>query len=201
MKVWPFSTFWSGVIRLVDKWRRLFNELFGKAKMINLIKSLEHSLNTENHYASLVMALTMPDICGWIESPLMYSKERYINWYEKYLKNKYTRSANEHMPEHIFLSGADCYALRCALLHEGRENISTQKAGNILDSFQFVVPPSGWTVHQNQINNTLQLQVDIFCQDIIAGVKAFLVEITDNIEAQSRMNQALIIRNIQGVPI
>ena len=66
------------------------------------------------------------------------------------------------MEEHVFLSGADCYALRCAFLHEGRDEITDQRAGEVLDAFAFVVPPAGSAIHSNQNNQTLQLQVDIF---------------------------------------
>ena len=166
-----------------------------------LIQSIEMSLNSENHYAALVMALAIPDICGWIENPHSTSKERYISWFEKYLQSEYIREATPSMPKHIFLTGSDCYALRCAFLHEGRENISEQKAQQVLDSFQFVVPPSGWTVHNNQMNNTLQLQVDIFCRQVITGAKQFLIDISNNSEASKRINQGLQIRDINGKPI
>ena len=169
--------------------------------MNNLLHSIEQSLNTGNHYAALAMALAIPDICGWIEDPESSSKARYISWFEKYLKSKYVRQATDHNPEHTFLTGSDCYALRCAFLHEGRENITEQRAQQVLESFQFVVPPSGWTVHKNQANNTLQLQVDIFCRDVIEGVTQFLSDISTNKEALSRITQGLLIRDINGQPI
>ena len=130
--------------------------------MNNLLQSIGQSLNTGNYYAALAMALAIPDICGWIEDPNSKSKARYISWFERYLQSKYVRQATAHMPEHTFLTGSDCYALRCAFLHEGRENIIEQRARQVLESFQFVVPPSGWTVHKNKVNNALQLQVDIY---------------------------------------
>ncbi len=130
--------------------------------MNNLLQSIGQSLNTGNYYAALAMALAIPDICGWIEDPNSTSKARYISWFERYLQSKYVRQATANMPEHTFLTSSDCYALRCAFLHEGRENISEQRARQVLESFQFVVPPSGWTVHKNKVNNALQLQVDIY---------------------------------------
>ena len=73
-----------------------------------------------------------------------------------------------------FLTGNDCYALRCAFLHEGRDDISRQKAKEALERFLFVVPPHGWEIHCNMINGGLQLQVDIFCRDVERGVTEWL---------------------------
>ena len=169
--------------------------------MNNIIQSIEEAIQSKNHYAALGMALAAPDMCGWVLDPNIHSKKRVITWFDSYLQSKYLREATENRPEHIFLNGSDFYALRCAFLHEGRENISTQKAQEILESFQFVVPPDGWTVHKNQSDNTLQLQVDIFCNDIIEGIKSFLSDISENEDAISRLRQALIIRHINEISI
>jgi hypothetical protein len=169
--------------------------------MNNFIQSIEKSLETNNYYAALAVALSAPDICGWLLDPNFGSKNRYIAWFEKYLLEKYTREATERREEHIFLSGSDCYALRCAFLHEGRENITDQRAREVLESFQFVVPPNGWTVHKNQFNDTLQLQVDVFCRDVIDGITCFIEEIQSNPDAMARMNQSLIIRDVNGNPL
>lgn len=75
------------------------------------------------------------------------------------------------------LGGNDCYALRCAYLHEGADDISKQRAREAVDKFLFIVAPSGLTIHCNMINNRLQLQVDIFCADIKDGVVNWLSDI------------------------
>jgi hypothetical protein len=169
--------------------------------MQNFIQSIDSSLNSKNYYAALAMALAAPDVCGWIFEPSVSSKQRYISWFKKYIQDKYTLEETSIRPKNIFLSGSDCYALRCAFLHEGRENITEQRAREVLEAFQFVVPPDGWTIHNNKMNNTLQLQVDVFCHDIIDGIKCFLSDIETNNDCISRMNQALLIRDINGNPI
>ncbi len=73
------------------------------------------------------------------------------------------------MKDQAFLSGNDCYALRCAYLHEGSDNISQQNAKEVVDKFHFIVAPKGSTIHCNMMNTKLQLQVDIFCEDTQAG--------------------------------
>jgi hypothetical protein len=169
--------------------------------MIHLIKAIENALQERNYYAALATSLALPDICGWIEDPSIGSKARCIAWFDRFMQRNYTRAATHFRPEHVFLTGSDFYALRCSYLHEGRDDITDQRAKQILDSFQFVVPPIGWTVHMNQSGTMLQLQVDIFCREILQGTNQFLSEIADNSAATQRLSSLLLIRDIQGQPI
>src|SRR5687768_8735608 len=100
--------------------------------MDKLIDSVELAIATENWYAALMTAITLPDIAGKIEFPNAHSQKRYADWFERYMRDKYK-----------FLSGDDCYALRCSLLHEGVSRISHQRAKEILDDFQFNIPRPG----------------------------------------------------------
>lgn len=61
-----------------------------------------------------------------------------------------------------FLNGGDCYALRCAVLHEGSDDIVEQRAREALERFEFYEPAPGLRMHCNQIGVRLQLQVDLF---------------------------------------
>ncbi|RPJ58271.1 MAG: hypothetical protein EHM23_18005 [Acidobacteria bacterium] len=168
--------------------------------MNHLLFAIENALQASNFYAALAIALALPDICSWVESGAT-SKSRYIAWFQKYLQPRYTQPTSGGRPQHIFLNGSDCYALRCAYLHEGRDDIVEQRARQVLDAFQFVVPPNGWTVHRNQLNNVLQLQVDVFCHDVVEAVTRFLSDIAGNAEATERINKMLLIRNVNGRPL
>jgi len=169
--------------------------------MKHLLAALESALHAGNHYAALAIALTLPDICGWIEDPKQPSKQRCIAWFEKYMQATYMRPATNWSAAHNFLGGPDFYALRCAYLHEGRDEIADQSAQQVLEKFQFIVPPNGWEVHCNQSNNTLQLQVDIFCREVAQGTSAFLVDIASNADAIQRMERLLLIRDVNGSPL
>ena len=79
--------------------------------------AIEQALQSGNYYAALTTALALPDICGWIENPSIGSKARYVAWFEKYVQDKYTRQPGYVVAGLVFLSGSDCYALRCAYLH------------------------------------------------------------------------------------
>jgi hypothetical protein len=133
----------------------------------------------------------LPDICGKLQFPEKCSRERYTNWFNKYLRGKYTSKIGPKRIKHTFLSGSDCYALRCALLHEGVGDISAQKAQSVLSRFHFVFPPQGGMIHWNQFNNVLQLQVDIFCKDLCEGVKVWLDDVGNDETIKSRMENIL----------
>lgn len=85
------------------------------------------------------------------------------------MADRYTFGSGEHA--RVMLSGGDAYALRCAYLHEGNEDIVSQRARRAISSFVFVAVPDGRMVHCNQSNDVLQLQIDVFCRDICQAVE------------------------------
>jgi hypothetical protein len=153
------------------------------------------SLATNNSYGALLTALALPDICGWLENPEAKSTARYIGWCDRFLTKRYTAEAGPNAG-HVFLAGGDAYALRCALLHEGGDGISRQKARVALTKFQFVVTPPGITIHKNQNGSLLQLQVDIFCADICFGVAEWTVATAANADVQTRKTELISITSV-----
>ena len=147
--------------------------------MKHIIEAIQKCLNDNNYTAALMICLTIPDICGKLEEKTI-SSERYISWFDKYINPNYSD----------FLSGNDCYALRCAILHEGSNDISTQKKRDILDKFYFTTKGGG---HLTKFSNCIigdvnynnkefvQLSVDAFCKDIIESVKKWENDISGNI--------------------
>lgn len=162
--------------------------------MEEIIQSLETSISNKNWYGALFIALSLPDICGKIDNIHAGSRARYEAWFIEYVQSKYT-VVNTHRNETtIFLSGNDCYALRCAYLHEGQDDISKQRAKEVIESFHFIAPLNNMMIHNNKINDKLQLQVDIFCTDIVNGVKQWLSGIT---ETDIRYNKIKSLLTIQ----
>lgn len=167
--------------------------------MQRFIHSIELALGAGDWYGALSTALIFPDICGRIEAPDRRSADRYIDWFNRYLLAKYTREIGPELKLHVFLSGEDCYSLRCSYLHEGGGNIAEQRARNALDSFHFISPSPGMIVHMNQSNEVLQLQVDLFCNDICSAVKQWSSEVVaGNEEIESRMQNLLEVHDSSG---
>lgn len=143
--------------------------------MRHLTAAVRQAIDQENWYAALGLALTLPDICGRIESPRRRSQERYIDWCDRYLAPRYSISSTMMKPEvRVMLRGSDCYALRCAVLHEGADDIVDQRAREALAAFEFVAPPPADSRAPGLVWNlnatTLRLQVDIFCEAICEAV-------------------------------
>jgi hypothetical protein len=126
-----------------------------------------------------------------------YNYKRYADWFDKYVGHRYKSKIGAHQEEHTFLTGNDCYALRCSYLHEGKSNIIDQRAREVLEDFEFIVPPKGSVLHCNQSNNNLQLQVDLFCTDILEGVRHWIEDIRTNPVKQSALNNLLKISQIK----
>jgi hypothetical protein len=73
------------------------------------------------------------------------------------------------LENHVFLSGEDCYALRCALSHQGSDRLR-QRARDALRRFVFTVEGEKVLSHMNKGGDELQVDVIQFCQTIIARV-------------------------------
>jgi hypothetical protein len=121
--------------------------------MERFLTSIERSIATENWYAAITLALTMPDICGWLEDQSKGSRQRYTEWFDKYLLQKYKKVIVGS--DITFLTGGDCYALRCSFLHEGAEDITRQRAREVLSRIIFDFTGS----HCAKINEVLLLDV------------------------------------------
>jgi len=164
-----------------------------------LTDSVRNANAQRNWYAALSLALALPDICGFLESPNDGSQRRYVTWCDQFLAPHYTRLIGPDRAEHVFLSGQDCYALRCAFLHEGTDDVTRQRARQALDSFLFVEPPAGGRIHCNQVNAKLQLQVDIFCEDLCAGVDEWVETVLDaQADVQARTAELLSVKPVEG---
>ena len=156
--------------------------------MKRFVDAIRGAISQQNWHGALALALTVPDVCGRLENPALRSEKRYKAWWDKYAAPKFFN----------MLGAADAYALRCAYLHEGTDDVLNQRAAQALSAFIFIEPRKGRTIHCNQIYSKLQLQVDIFCIDICDGVDSWLLDVQANAEIQKRMNALIAIRKDGG---
>ena len=165
--------------------------------MDNFINAVKSSIANKNWYSALTLALTLPDIAGKIDNPTMTSGKRYALWFNDNMLDKYKFQIGPDREDHVFLSGNDCYALRCAFLHEGMSEILAQSAREIIEDFQFVAPPQDGIIHCNKLNNKLQLQVDIFCKDIIESIENWIKSISTDKAKTEKLTKFLKIFEIK----
>jgi hypothetical protein len=155
--------------------------------MNSFFESVERSLATDNWHAALAVSLMIPDVCAKMEHGRT-SGARYQAWFNDYVKPKYVKCLPKPIGEHTFLSGGDCYAFRCSLLHEGSDDISGQRAREVLEKFRFEIPDQrNNTRHCDQVDNILILQVSIFCRDMINGARTWL----ENMASRPEVLQSL----------
>tara|TARA_R110001632_G_scaffold16353_8_gene53042 strand:+ start:80 stop:631 length:552 start_codon:yes stop_codon:yes gene_type:complete len=154
--------------------------------MEHLTDAIKSSLESKNWFSAIALTLTIPDICAKITDGNKSSGEKYADWFNDFVGAKYITNYTqerldffkekapdvyEELKHQTKLSGNDCYALRCAFLHEGESEILNQRAQEILDEIQFVEPNSQLIVHGTIINKKLILHIDTFANDIIEGVR------------------------------
>jgi hypothetical protein len=168
--------------------------------MDDLIKALEAALQNENWYGALFVALTVPDICGYLETLKESISGRYKRWFKKYMP-LYASYVGGESTRKIFLSPSDCYALRCALIHQGGEVVKEQKARETLERFHFTEPSPNIQIHCIVINdNILQLQVDIFCRDVLNGFKKWCQDTQNTPDIKHRIDIALKVYPLKQIP-
>jgi hypothetical protein len=130
--------------------------------MRDFLEQIKIGLDNDLYYLSLFAALAIPDICGAIGSDNGEAdSHKYKDWFDRYVADKYRG----------FLTADDCYFFRCSLLHQG----STQHPKSGYSKILFVEPSATTNVfHCNIINDALNIDVRIFCNDIIEGAKVWL---------------------------
>ncbi|HEY6173995.1 MAG TPA: hypothetical protein VIX73_06105, partial [Kofleriaceae bacterium] len=146
--------------------------------MQHFLDDIRGAVADRRWYAALSLALAMPDICGRLEYGRIGSEARSVRWFADYAQAHYKGRVESSGEQICSLTGADCYALRCAYLHQGDVDISEQRAREVLDRFDFITP-DGVPIHMAYFNSTpkkvLLLQVDLFCEDMCASVERWLV--------------------------
>lgn len=151
--------------------------------MKEILDSIEKSLKEKNWYGALFVTLTLPDICAALESPdNMTNQKLYTEWFDK------------NMSEYMSMSGIECYAMRCALLHQGKDNINDQPISSktVLEDFLWIsngrhmIRFENCNVDGKEIN-LLQLSVDTFCHDFCSSVKKWETLMSTNKAVADKM--------------
>lgn len=177
--------------------------------MEHLINSVKHSINSGNWYGAIATALSIPDICSKITYGDKTNGKRYAEWFDKFMGSHYKTnwttyqldlvkqhhpSSFEKMAKGTNFSGNDCYALRCAFLHEGSGEIKNQRAQEILNGIKFYQPNNSIIVHGTVINDKLVLDIFIFCTQLIEGVKIWQESLSP--EQIERLNIFLKVKDV-----
>ena len=102
------------------------------------ILEIKQALSLRLYNSALALALTLPSICARVEygNKKRNDKVHYINWFDKYAKDKFTFDATQLSGNEIIsyntIDGNVCYNLRCAILHAGNFEIDNCKYKKII---------------------------------------------------------------------
>lgn len=154
--------------------------------------------NPNLYFIALMSALSLPDICGALESDDgRASGARYKAWFDQWVAYKYQVRGEPS------LTGHDCYMLRCAALHQGR--LSHDNA--VIKRIIFIEPGAGqYTFHNNMMNGCLNIDVQVFCSDMIGSVCDWFESVVgtnpfEKNHAQSMQRYPLGFGPIHGAPV
>ncbi len=152
--------------------------------MDQLLKSVRSALKKKNYYVALFTALTLPDICAASEHGRA-TPARYSAWWE------------EHLSQYKgFLSGNDCYALRCAVLHQGKDDITEHTIREALDYCVFLTKGPNLSLFSNcefngKNQSFLQLNVQSFCEDVCGAVEKWMQTFSKDPVVLARVNETV----------
>ena len=163
--------------------------------MNRLTTAVRSAINGQNWYAALALALCLPDICGKLENLEGGSRSRYTSWFDANLAA--VNQSTIHGKNVVFLTADDCYALRCALLHTGSDDVSEQWVRRVLTRFYFTTLNS----HRILSEDTLALNVAKFCEEICDAVDVWMQANEDNPDVQKGLASLLEIRTEPFSPI
>lgn len=141
-----------------------------------LLNEIELALQNHLFFIALQSALTIPDICAALESDNgKTTRVKYAEWYNVNVKQ-----------ENDFLTGEECYLYRCSCVHQGVGTGKLETYSRIV----FLYPNSCFTTHNNVLNDALNIDIILFCKQILSCTRQWLLD---------NQNNSIVKRNYQNL--
>jgi hypothetical protein len=167
----------------------------GYDKLDVITREIEVALKGGFYYLAIIGSLTLPDICSALESQDgTTSGKQYMHWCDSWL-----------LPKYPFLTSSEIYSLRCGVIHQGNAMHPSKRYSRIL--FTLPVPHNDVFLHNNILNDALNLDAVTFCRDVLeCGVNWYAQEknnphVVANLPNQVRYYPKGIAPYIVGVPV
>lgn len=135
--------------------------------MRDFLDQIDAAIANHLYYLALFACLALPDICAAMESADgEATKAGYLAWYEQHMPGYANGST-------VSVTGLDCYFFRCSLLHQG----SAQHPKSTYSRILFIEPGATTNIfHMNVLNDALNIDVTIFCQDMVTAARRWLTK-------------------------
>jgi hypothetical protein len=164
----------------------------GEFAMKRFAEAGRRAIADKNDYAALSLALMIPDICGSLEDPGPgKSQERYERWFKRWAEPKFSPT---------FVSAAECYQLRCSLIHSGSAEI--QRFPSKFVFFDDTSPSNVAQVTISQVEpggkvvpgKATVLRISYFCKTIYQAAEEWDTSVKDDAAVQAEKAKLLVIR-------
>lgn len=125
--------------------RRKMNNFVEKSAIEVMVDEVEKAVEYKLFLSALHMALSIPDVLGKIEYRTGNRKEKYIKWFDEFVKNDFgmpyygSFGKDESQPQ---FDGRVCYNLRCSLFHELSNKMSENDSNELIVD-EFVISLDG----------------------------------------------------------
>ena len=161
--------------------------ILGKEAPVRVyLASLQQCIGAANWPAALCLALTLPEMASAIETPEIEARQRYAKWFDRWVGEKYRTGLLSGARR--FLSGSDCYVLKCAVLYQDVDAGSAHGRTYILDRYCFTSKSEDHCTHKGGV---LQLAICHFCEDVVAGCAAWLSAAENDPRKAARLKAGL----------
>ena len=167
--------------------------------MHNLLDDIDRASACGLHYASLLLAMSVPDQCAALQAEDgQTSGPRYQAWYSEnmlggYLELPQGLDGPEAAP---WLSAWDCYKFRCSLLHQGRSDHRQASTRRI----SFVEPGGPIMMHQAKLENeVILIDVPTFVADMTRSARVWMAKMSGS-QPFERNRSAFIQPRRNGLP-
>ncbi len=133
-----------------------------------------------NYYLALLGSFQIPEICSSLQSVEgTTSKQRYKDWSEEWFLSRYN-----------LITSTDLYSMRCGVVHQGKfghENMQYERVLFTLPTVQRIV------LHNNVINDALNLDASIFCNDMVDASLRWWTERKHDFNVQANLSRLISI--------
>ena len=161
--------------------------------IVTIAREVPQLVNAGAFYAALSSALIIPDICAALEAEDGTANgTRYAAWFDQYVGHRYDQN----------FVGQDCYKYRCGVVHQLRGAGRGARYARVL----FMIP-DGNMFHRNRLNDVYNIDIRVFCSDIVAGFDDWWAEKKDDAIVQRHVNEMMnfyprgLAPYIVGVPL
>lgn len=164
--------------------------------METILREIEQAIDAGLYYLAISATLTLPEICAALESTngstAGRSQASYETWYNTNLADR----------SFSFLTATDCWRYRCGASHQGQFGHPEAQYGRVIFTLPHTVK-----LHNNIINDALNLDAVRFCRELVAAVRVWFATARHNPTVQRNLLHLVQLRPnghppyIGGIPV